>query len=222
MSESDSNRSQAHADALVVWDYHQMHHQVRPTDVGIGLGSHDLGVADKAAEMYLNGLFKLLVFTGATSPTTAAVFPDGEAIAHAERAKFLGVPDEALLVESSARNTGDNFKLARDLLAENGIHPSSVTVICKPYMQRRAFATCRKVWPAVEVSCISDDLSYDDYVAAIGNEKLVIDMLVGDLQRVLIYPSQGFAIEQEVPPLVEEAYQRLVQAGFTSRLATVS
>ncbi|NUL08072.1 YdcF family protein, partial [Streptomyces lunaelactis] len=66
--------------AKLVWDYHQMRHDLRPVDVAIGLGSHDLGVAAFSAELYRAGLFSTLVFTGGNSPTTAKVFPRGEAV----------------------------------------------------------------------------------------------------------------------------------------------
>jgi hypothetical protein len=55
-------------------------------------------------------------------------------------------------------------------------------------------------------------------VQSIGDEKLVIDMLVGELQRVIEYPKLGFAIEQAVPVDVVAAYERLLAAGFDSRL----
>jgi hypothetical protein len=72
---------QDRAGAQAIWDYHQMHHLARPCSAGIGLGSHDLGVATLAADLYLAGLFPVLVFTGANSPTTAALLPRGEACA---------------------------------------------------------------------------------------------------------------------------------------------
>ncbi|MGW5466288.1 YdcF family protein, partial [Streptomyces sp. NPDC003996] len=56
------------------------------------------------------------------------------------------------------------------------------------------------------------------YIKSIGDEKLVVDMLVGDLQRVIEYPKLGFAVEQEVPRDVHDAYERLLRAGFDSRL----
>ncbi|RZU34720.1 hypothetical protein EV284_4319 [Streptomyces sp. BK022] len=43
-------------------------------------------------------------------------------------------------------------------------------------------------------------------------------MLVGDLQRIIEYPKLGFAVEQEVPEDVWEAYESLVRDGFTTRL----
>jgi hypothetical protein len=61
-------------------------------------------------------------------------------------------------------------------------------------------------------------MSFDAYVTSINDEHLVIDMLVGALQRLIIYPEQGFMISQEVPGDIMSAYVRLRQAGFTSRL----
>lgn len=207
-------------DARVIWDYHQMGHELRACDVAIGLGSHDLGVAEYAAELYHKGLFPRLVFTGATSPTTRARFPRGEAVHYREHAISLDVPEEAILVEPEATNTGQNIGRSRELLASTGIQPRTVLLISKPYMERRAYATCAQVWPDVEPICASEPLKFDEYIDTIGSARLVIDMLVGDLQRVIEYPKQGFAVEQTVPEAVSDAYQRLIAAGYTSRLMT--
>jgi hypothetical protein len=85
-------------------------------------------------------------------------------------------------------------------------------------MQRRAFATIRRSWPEAEAVCASEDLSFDEYLKSIGDDKLVIDMLTGDLQRIIEYPARGFAIAQDVPADVMDAYRRLLAAGFDSRL----
>lgn len=202
----------------LLWDYHLMGHQARPTDVAIGLGSHDLGVAHAAADLYHRGLFPTLVFTGGNSPTTRNRFPRGEAVHFREHALELGVPDEAILVEPNAANTGQNITLTRELLASVGVVPTTVMLISKPYMERRSFATARKLWPDVQIICASEPLQLDDYIKSIGDEKLVVDMLVGDLQRVIEYPEQGFAIAQDVPEDVQAAYESLIRDGFTSRL----
>ncbi|MGW4447196.1 ElyC/SanA/YdcF family protein [Streptomyces sp. NPDC004682] len=204
--------------AALIWDYHQMHHALRPIDVAIGLGSHDLGVATHSAELYHAGLFPTLVFTGGNSPTTAQVFPRGEALHFREHAITLGVPTEAILLEPNAANTGQNITLSRQVLATAGITPTTVLLVSEPYMERRSYATARKLWPDVQILCTSEPLELDDYVKSIGNERLVLDMLVGDLQRVIEYPKLGFAIEQEVPEDVDGAYESLIRDGFTSRL----
>jgi uncharacterized SAM-binding protein YcdF (DUF218 family) len=182
------------------------------------LGSHDLGAATTAADLYRAGLFPVVVFSGGNSPTTRARFPRGEAVHYREHALSLGVPDEAILVESKAANTGQNITFSRELLAEAGVEVASLLLISKPYMERRSYATCRELWPEAEVVCASEPLELDDYIKSIGDEKLVVDMLVGDLQRVIVYPKLGFAVEQEVPGDVYDAYERLLGAGFDSRL----
>lgn len=205
-------------DAKLIWDYHLMHHETRTADVAIGLGSHDLGVAAFAAGLYRAGLFPHLVFTGGNSPSTAKVFPRGEAVEFREHAIELGVPAEAILLEPNAANTGQNITLSREVLAAAGITPKSVLLVSKPYMERRSFATARKLWPEVEIICASEPLELDDYLKSIGDEKLVLDMVVGDLQRVIEYPKLGFAIEQDVPQDVRAAYENLLAGGFDSRL----
>jgi len=220
MSERPPVTPEQWADAAVIWDHHHMGHRVRPCSVAIGLGGHDPGVAGCAAVLYHRGMFPLIVFTGATSPTTAARFPRGEAVHFREHALALGVPDEAILVEPRARNTGENIAFSRTLLRERGITPESVMLVSKPYAERRAYATCRRQWPEVEVVCASAPPPLREYARTIGDDHLVIDMLVGDLQRIIEYPKRGFAIPQHVPEPVLAAYRRLVAAGFDTRLIT--
>jgi len=205
-------------DVEVLWGYHDMHHELRRSDVGIGLGSHDLGVAVVATDLFGQGLFPRIVFTGANAPTTVNTFPRGEAVHYREYAVDHGVPAQAVLVDTKATNTAENLVFTRQLLEQAGIEVGSVILMSRPYQQRRAYATCRKVWPEVEVLCASRPLSLDDYVASIGDVKRVIDMLVGDTQRIDVYAQRGFAIAQDVPERVRASYARLVAAGYTSRL----
>jgi uncharacterized SAM-binding protein YcdF (DUF218 family) len=206
------------ADARRLWGHHRMGHALRPCSVAIGLGSHDLGVADAAVELYRRGSAPLLVFTGATSPTTRERMPRGEAVHYQERALELGVPSSAVLVEPRARNTGENIRFSRELLQEAAVDVSSVLLISKPYEERRAYATARKLWPEVDIVSASSPMTLDEYADSIGDARLVIDMLAGALQRLLVCPEQGLMIRQHVPDDVIAAYERLRRHGFTSRL----
>jgi uncharacterized SAM-binding protein YcdF (DUF218 family) len=206
------------ADVETLWRYHDMCHELRPCDVGIGLGSHDLGVAVIATRLFHAGLYPWIVFTGANAPTTAERFPRGEAVHYREYAVAQGVPTRTILVEPRATNTAENLECARELLAERQIPVRSVLIMSRPYQQRRAYATCKLVWPEVDVVCASDPLELDDYVRSIGNPRRVVDMLVGDTQRIEVYAERGFAISQEMPDEVGAAFARLVVAGYTSRL----
>ncbi|MFD9142572.1 YdcF family protein [[Kitasatospora] papulosa] len=212
---------QTWSDAQLLWDFQQMRHAPQPCSVGIGLGSHDLGVADATVNLYQRGMFPLILFTGATSRTTRDRMPRGEAEHYRERALELGVPASAILVEPRARNTGENINFARELLAERGVEVSSVLLVSKPYEERRAYATARRLWPGVAIVSASAPMTLSEYVDSMKDPRLVLDMLVGAQQRLLIYPEQGFMISQEVPEYVAAAYERLCSEGFTSRLVPV-
>ncbi|MEV6948723.1 hypothetical protein AB0N07_43770 [Streptomyces sp. NPDC051172] len=87
-----------------------------------------------------------------------------------------------------------------------------------PYEERRSYGMMRKLWPEVEVVCASTPMGLEGHADSIGDARMVIDMLVGALQRVLVFPGWDLAIEQEVPNTVVAAHERLCLDGFTSRL----
>lgn len=209
-------------DAQILWDFHQMPDEGRATDIGIGLGSHDIGVAEHAADLHQKGRFPVVVFTGANSPTTVERFPWGEAVHFTDRAQELGVPLQAIIVEPRATNTSENFRFTRDLLAARDMEVSSATIISKPYQQRRAWATARKVWPSLDLVCSARWLGLEEYIESIADPDRVLNMLVGDTQRLWVYAEAGFAVPVQVPVVVRAAYDRLVDAGLTRRLVAAS
>jgi hypothetical protein len=42
--------------------------------------------------------------------------------------------------------------------------------------------------------------------------------MVGDLQRIRLYPEKGFQIYQEIPENVMKAYEQLISMGFNKHL----
>lgn len=204
--------------AEILWEFHNMHHELRPVDVAIGLGSHDAGVATYTAELYGLGLFPVILFTGANAPTTIDLFPRGEAVHFAGLATAAGVPREAIIVEPFATNTAENFLFAREAFRRRAAEPASAIVVCRPYQQRRAYATCQKLWPELDIVCASRPQSFASYLTAVGDEDRVVNMLVGDTQRITVYAERGFAIHQPIPTVVATAFEALIEAGFTRRL----
>jgi uncharacterized SAM-binding protein YcdF (DUF218 family) len=201
-----------------LWRYHQLRQPLRRCEVAIGLGSHDFSVARHAAELYHAGWFPLLEFSGGANPIHPELFPAGEAARFRDEATAAGVPESAILLEPVATNTGLNITLSREVLAAAGVEPRTVMLVCRPHDQRRAWATCRRQWPQVEVVCASQTIGFDDYLETVRDQRLIIDIQVGDLQRILEYPGRGFAVPQPVPPDVRDAYDQLRRDGFTSLL----
>ncbi|NJA56276.1 hypothetical protein HC023_07755 [Streptomyces sp. NEAU-H3] len=107
------------------------------------------------------------------------------------------------------------MSLSRKLLSRRGIDTPSALLVCKPYEERRAYATAQKLWPEVKWRCASSPEGLREYAERIGDPRLVLDMLVGAHQRVLLYPAKGFAVEQHVPTVINAAFERLCHAGFS-------
>lgn len=204
--------------ARIVWDYHHLHHPLKPADILLVQGSHDLRVAEHGARLYLDGWAPRMVFSGGLGNLTREIWDEPEAEKFARVARELGVPDHAILIESQSTNTGDNVQFTKRLLRTRGLDPDRFILVQKPYMERRTYATFKKVWPEKQAIVTSPPIDFDDYPTdAIPKEK-VIEIMVGDLQRIRLYPERGFQIEQPIPEHVWDAYERLVELGFTANL----
>lgn len=204
--------------ARLIWDYHHLHHRLQPADLILALGSNDTRVADRAAELYLAGWAGTLIFSGGAGALTRDRFDRPEAEIFADIARDRGVPARAILIEPHSTNTGENIVFSRRLLAERGIEPKRIILVQKPYMERRAYATFKKIWPEPELIVTSPEISFEDYPTADLPFDLVVNIMVGDLQRIRLYPGLGFQIEQEIPDEVWEAGQKLIALGYNRHL----
>lgn len=201
-----------------IWNYHRLGHELRRSDAILVLCSHDAIVAERGAQLWLDRWAPLLIFSGGLGAVTRRFWQEPEADQFAKIAMELGVQREAILIENRSTNTGENVSFTRAMLAERGLDPATFIVVQKPYMERRSYATFRKVWPEKEIVVTSPQLSLDEYLGRYSDGPLseddMIAIMVGDLQRIRIYPEKGFQIEQEIPADVWEAFEILVEAGY--------
>jgi uncharacterized SAM-binding protein YcdF (DUF218 family) len=204
--------------AQKLWDYHHMQHVLQKADCILTLGSHDTRVAERAAELYHQGWAPLLIFSGGLGRLTSDSWTETEAERFARIAMDKHVPREAILIENKSTNTGENIIFTQKLLAAKGLDPITFIVVQKPYMERRSYATFKKHWPTKELFVTSPQMT----LAAYANDEIpmekVINIMVGDLQRIKLYPAKGFQIEQEIPADVWQAFEELVALGFDQQL----
>jgi uncharacterized SAM-binding protein YcdF (DUF218 family) len=205
--------------AQQLWDYHHMNHQLEKADCILALGSHDLRVANRAAELYQEGWAPLLIFSGGLGNLTQHMWTEPEADQFARIAIEMGVPQEAIMIENRSTNTGENIQFTQQLLHERNLEVNSFIVVQKPYMERRSYATFKKHWPDKKLIVTSPVLSFEEYPTEEIPVEKVINVMAGDLQRIKIYPEKGFQIFQEIPPEVWNAYERLIELGFDKHLA---
>jgi uncharacterized SAM-binding protein YcdF (DUF218 family) len=205
--------------ARIVWDYLCLRAPIQPSTVILGLGSHEIRVAECAAQLYMAGYGQHLVFSGGYGLGTSGRFTEPEAQVFARRAVQLGVPADQVLTEETATNTGANITLGAKLLSERGVRPESVLLVTKPYMERRAWATFKKQWPSPQprVAVTSPQVDYDHYFVGAYPKSHEIRIMLGDMQRIREYPKLGYQVGQEIPPEVWAAYEQLVRLGYGGR-----
>lgn len=201
-----------------LWDYHLLNNRLEKVDCILALGSHDLRVPERAADLYLEGFAPLLIMSGGLGNFTQEIWSEKEADKFATVAIEKGVPPEAILIENNSTNTGENILFTQKLLKEKGLDPQSFIVVQKPYMERRSYATFKKHWPDKKLLVTSPEISFEEYP----NEEIpmerVINIMAGDLQRIKLYPEKGFQVYQEIPEEVWYAFERLVDLGFDKHL----
>lgn len=204
--------------ARKVWDYHQVNHTIKKSDCILVLGSHDTRVAERGAELYLQRWAPMLIFSGGLGRLTSDIWKETEADKFAAIALKMGVPSNAILIENKSTNTGENILFTRQLLEQKNLDPQTFIVVQKPYMERRSYATFKKVWPEKDIIVTSPQISFDDYPTVDLPLEKIIHIMVGDLQRISLYAALNFQIAQEIPEDVWYAYEQLVKAGFSQQL----
>lgn len=203
--------------AKILWDYHYLNQAPKKADCILVLGSQDIRVAEKGAQLFLDGWAPLIVAAGSFGRFTGK-WKKPEAEVFAKRMTKMGVPADKILVENKSTNTGENIRFSKKILDEKRIMARTVIAVHRPYMERRTMATFKIVWPQVKVFVVSPQVSFKEYPNKTIPKKRMINALVGNLQRIKIYPEKGLQAYQEIPVSVENAYEKLVQLGFSDSL----
>jgi hypothetical protein len=203
-----------HVEAL--WRFHARSDAVERLDAIVCLGSYDLRVAHRAADLALAHEDAAVVVTGAYGNWTRGVFDATEAEVFGRVLVARGVPAGRLVLETRATNIGENIAFARELLDGGG--GETVFFVTKPQTQMRVRATIPVHWPEISARVTAPLLSIDDYWSPDDGLSPLIDEMVGDFQRMLAYPARGFQVRVEAPDEAVVAFEFLKAAGFTRHL----
>ncbi|MCY0094679.1 YdcF family protein [Hoeflea ulvae] len=200
--------------ARILWDYHDTGTPLAPADAIIGLGSYDLRVADRCAELFHSGLAPRIVFSGASGNWTGGLYATSEAQAFADRAIALGVAGSVISVEPNSTNIAENIGFVRALLPEAG----RLIWVTKPQTRRRVSATLRVVWPKAHSMIAAPEHDLAAQPTEHHRFDALVSEMVGDVWRMAAYARKGFQASQPMPPAVRTAFDALVAAGFTHHL----
>jgi uncharacterized SAM-binding protein YcdF (DUF218 family) len=202
-----------------IWNYHHLDLPLEPADCIVGLGSYDLRVAERCADLYGEGWGPMIIFSGYLGNWTKLMWDESEAGIFAKHAIARGVPAGKIRLEEKSTNIGENIRFTRALLQADGLRPKSITFVSKPSTERRILATCQKLWPEMKIGITSPRIDLEEQMRNGIQENLIHEM-VGDIQRIKVYPDLGFQVRHEIPDDVWGAYERLVSLGFDRHLIT--
>lgn len=209
--------------AEIIWDYHHLNQKISKADCVIAFGSHDLHVAERAADIINNGDADYIIFTGGLGRITKNLWHKSEAEKFREVAILRGVSEDRIFVETESTNTGENISYTQRLIKNLHLDISQAIVVDKPFKERRIFATLKKQWSDLNFTVASPEYTFDEYCKFYETSaELSIDdfinIMVGDLQRIIIYGETGLQIPQNVPNEVLIAYRHLINLGYSKQL----
>lgn len=204
--------------AKILWNYNNLYQPLKKADAILVLGSNDVRVAEYGSKLFLENWSPLIIFSGGFGRLTEGDFEEPEAEIFARIAVKMGVSKEKILIEDKSTNTGENIVFTRNLIEKKGLKINSFIAVQKPYMLRRTYATFKKQWPQADFIVNGPKISYEDYPNEIISKDLLINIMVGDTQRIKVYAEKGFQIPQEIPNKVWEAYEELIKRGFNKQL----
>ena len=213
---------QTREDLQILWNYMRLDMAVEPADCILGFGCINDHIALRCAQLYRDGIAPRVLFTGGLGRNTLGRWTQSEAERFAAIAMEEGVPREAILLENRSTNSAENILFTKAILEQAGLGSGRLLCVHKPFMERRLCAAMGVYWPEAKARYTSPQLELEEYIrctVAQGlTEKQVIDVMVGDFQRMEVYARKGYQLPQDIPEDAWAAFRRLVEAGYTGEL----
>lgn len=211
-----------YAPLKLLWDYMHLNMPVQPADCIIGFGCINDDIPLRCAQLYRDGFAPRVLFTGGLGRNTLGRWSQSEAERFAAIAAANGVPESAILLENKSTNSAENILFTREILSAAGLEHSRLLCVHKPFMERRLYAAMQVYWPQANAAYTSPQLTLEEYIrntVAQGlSEKQVIDVMVGDFQRMDVYAKKGYQIPQDIPQAAWDAFHALTDLGYTGEL----
>ena len=200
----------------VIWNYMKLNQNIQPCDIILGCGCSNLDIPVKCAELFKAGYGKKILFSGGAGKITKEAFQKSEAEVYRDIAVAHGVSNEDIWLETNSTNTGDNFRFSKDILER--YHTKSVLIVHFPTSERRTLATAKKILSSFQLFITSPNLDFSQFITRLQKDASFfhreVSLLVGDIQRLIIYPQLEWQEEVLVPDEIVRVYYFLKSKGF--------
>lgn len=199
-----------------IWNFTKLNQTIEPCDVIFACGCSNLDIPVRCAELFKQGYGKKILFAGGVGKITKGKFQKSEAEVYRDIAIRHGVPSEQILLETRSTNTGDNFRFSKTILEEYKIE--SILVVHFPTSERRTLATAQAILPEYRLFITSPELTFSAFLSKLQQSSEYfyreVSLLVGDIQRMIIYLQLGWQKEVDIPDIIIQKYYFLKEKGF--------
>lgn len=197
-----------------LWTYMSALRTQQKSDAIVVCCSYDLRVCDHACDLIASGLSNKLILSGDTGNWTRHIWSKPESQVFFERSIANGINPENIVIEPKATNFGENITFSKILIPQ----AKTVTFVSKPNSLLRVKLTAEARWPEVSSQVSCPEIEFPSEVSNIVGVFGVINEMVGDIERIQKYPSQGFQVPHLIPDEIIGAWNYLVEQGFTEHL----
>jgi hypothetical protein len=197
----------------LLWDYLRIDLPPRESRIILVMGCPDIIVAEHAARLMRENMAKSVIVSGGCRFSSAD--PRREADVFADVIEGMGVAPDLVFRERRSQHTSDHFWQAEKDLGGREFRPESAILCCSPVAEQRALATGRNRWVGVDLTLGGVPVPYESYLQlahrAGHGAAYVLSRMVGEVERILEYPSRGFMSPPETAPdsAVMRAYEQL-------------
>lgn len=204
-----------------LWDYMVLNMPIEKCDLIIGCGCDNLDVPIRCSELLKEGYANKILFTGGLGKITSnnKEFETSEAEVYKKIAIENGIQEKDIIIETESQNTGDNFRNSIEIINKLNIKADKILIVHNNLSERRTLNTAKKVLPTKRLIITSISKTFDEFIEDLNSydiEKVnnIISVVVGDIQRIIIYPQFGWHVKDIVPKKVISAYKELKKLGY--------
>lgn len=199
-----------------IWNFTKLNQTIEPCDVIFACGCSNLDIPVRCAELFKQGYGKKILFAGGVGKITKGKFQRSEAEVYRDIAIRYGIPSGQILLETRSTNTGDNFRFSKEILENN--HVKSVLIVHFVTSERRTLATAQAILPEYHLFITSPELTFSAFLSKLQQSSEYfyreVCLLVGDIQRMIIYPQLGWQRKVDIPDSIIQTYYFLKEKGF--------
>ena len=202
-----------------LWNYMKLDQRIEKSDLIIGCGCANLNIPLKCVQLFKEGYASKILFCGGLGKITKNIFKKPEALIYKEIAIKEGISEKDILTETESTNTGDNFKFSLNILSANNIKYDKIIIVHNKLSERRTLSAAQMFFSNKKLFITSPESTFEDFLNQIKkNPKKAyntISVMIGDIQRLIIFPQLGWQTPVEVPEEIIKLYKYFKKLGFT-------